>query len=314
MFNFIHIFFSLFILLFAKESKIGSNQNIEVFISVLGNVQDAGSPQAGCNKDCCKKLFLHPDAERKIVSLGLIDIQDKKSWLFEASPDITTQLKTLKNVSQSVNETPDGIFLTHAHIGHYTGLMYLGREAMNTKEMPVYAMPKMKTFLESNGPWIQLVQLKNIKLEPMQNETEIAISNNIGITPFLVPHRDEFSETVGYLIKGPNKSALFIPDIDKWGKWNKQISEEIKKVDYALIDGTFYNGNEMRGRKMSEIPHPLVIESKVLFDNLPVVEKNKIYFIHFNHTNPLLDKNSATSKYLIKQGYHIARFGDQLGL
>jgi len=30
-------------------------------------------------------------------------------------------------------------------MGHYTGLMHFGREVMGTNNLPVYAMPKMKT-------------------------------------------------------------------------------------------------------------------------------------------------------------------------
>ena len=124
-------------------------------------------------------------------------------------------------------ETPDGIFLTHAHIGHYTGLMYLGKEAMNSSNVPVYAMPRMKTFLEENGPWSQLAKAQNIALQEMQADSSISLTANLTVTPILVPHRDEFSETVGYIISGPAKKALFIPDIDKWEKWDLDIIQMI---------------------------------------------------------------------------------------
>ncbi|WP_259367224.1 MBL fold metallo-hydrolase [Cellulophaga baltica] len=107
-------------------------------------------------------------------------------------------------------------------------------------------MPRMKKYLETNGPWSQLVLNNNIKLTPIENEESISLSQNITVTPFVVPHRDEYSETVGYKIQGPNKTALFIPDIDKWNKWDKSIVEEIKKVDYAFLDATFYSGKRNR--------------------------------------------------------------------
>lgn len=280
-----------------------------VSLIILGTVQDAGSPQIGCTKDCCKNLFQNPDKTRKVVSLGIVDPQNKMNWLFEATPDITSQMKLLKTHSTfSTKETPDGIFLTHAHIGHYAGLMYLGKEAMNSKDVSVYTMPRMKTYLETNGPWSQLVKLNNIKIDPIQADEEITLSSNVKIKPLLVPHRDEYSETVGYIIKGPTKKALFIPDIDKWNKWEKNIIEEIKNVDYAFIDATFYDGAEINNRNISEIPHPFVIESMELFKDLSVSEKNKIYFIHFNHTNPLLNIKSEQAKTVLKNGFHIAQF------
>ena len=130
----------------------------------------------------------------------------------------------------------------------------------------------------------------------------------------LVPHRDEYSETVGYYIKGPNKTALFIPDINKWQLWNRNLVEEVKSIDYALIDATFYADGEIPGRAMADIPHPFVVESMALFADAPAEEKAKIHFIHMNHTNPLLKPDSQESKEVLKAGFNIARPGMRLDL
>jgi len=282
---------------------------------VLGTIQDAGSPQAGCTKDCCKDLFLQPDKDRRVVCLGLVDPLNKKNYIIEASPDLPQQLKALKRYSSFSNkETPDGIFVTHAHIGHYSGLMYLGKEAMNTDSIAVYAMPRMKNFLSHNGPWSQLVNTKNISLQEMTDQKEIQLSPGLKIIPFIVPHRDEFSETVGYRITGPNKKALFIPDIDKWEKWSTSVKDAIAGVDYAFIDGTFYDAAEINNRDISTIPHPFIIESMKLFEDLPAKEKKKIWFIHFNHTNPVLNKTSEQAKWVLKNGFNIAGINDSFGL
>lgn len=313
--------FSLLIVLFlfiAGQRPEGEKmpQPVEgISLVILGTVQDAGSPQAGCKKDCCRELFIHPDKNRKVVCLGLIDHDNNKKYLFEATPDLPAQLRMLYDQSGNMgNETPDGIFLTHAHIGHYTGLMYLGKEAMNTSNVPVYAMPRMKTFLETNGPWSQLVSNKNISIEPISHGAVVQLTPGIKIIPFTVPHRDEFSETVGYRIIGPNKSALFIPDIDKWQKWGTNIINTISKVDYAFIDGTFYDAEEINNRDISQIPHPFVSESLELFKSLSAVEKKKIYFIHFNHTNPLLDKTSKQAELVLKSGFNIAGINEVIKL
>lgn len=284
-------------------------------IIVLGTVQDAGSPHIGCKKDCCKELFQNPDKYRKVVSLGLVDPESKKTYLFEATPDLPEQMKTLKKyASFSEKETPDGIFLTHAHIGHYAGLMYLGKEAMDAKSIPVHAMPRMKTFLESNGPWSQLVNNHNISIQELINNEELKLTTNLSIVPFTVPHRDEYSETVGYTIKGPNKSVLFIPDIDKWEKWETDIIEAISKVDYAFVDATFYNGQEINNRDISEVPHPAIAESMELFKGLSIDEKIKVHFIHFNHTNPALNPVSPQYSQIIDNGFNIARINDVIKL
>ena len=292
-----------------------SQKEFSPYIIVLGTIQDAGSPHMGCEKSCCISLFESPDPNRKVVSLGLVDPLEKKYWLIEASPDFITQCRELKKISAFEHgKSPDGIFLTHAHIGHYTGLMYLGKESYNSKNVPVFAMTRMKGFLIKNGPWSQLFKLNNIRINNLNHQEEIKLSNNLSITPFLVPHRDEFSETVGFKINGPKKSVLFIPDIDKWGKWNKNLIKEIKSVDVALLDGTFYDDKEVNNRNISDIPHPFIVETMDLFKEEKNSEKFKINFIHFNHTNPLLDSNSSALIRLKESGFNMAKFKDVINL
>jgi pyrroloquinoline quinone biosynthesis protein B len=276
---------------------------------VLGNVQDGGSPHIGCTKDCCKQLFQNPDPTRKVVSLGIIDHENHMTYMLEATPDFTTQMADLLSIANITDKkTTDGIFLTHAHIGHYTGLMYLGREALGAKETNVYAMPKMTEFLTNNGPWSQLVSLRNIDIIPIKENDTINLSENLSVIPFKVPHRDEFSETVGFYILGPSKKVMFIPDIDKWEKYSLNIEELISDVDYAFLDATFYSGKEINNRPIAEIPHPFVIESFERFKNLSTKDKAKIHFIHLNHTNPLLNYESEEYNETIKKGFNIATF------
>ena len=309
------IFFSfLFIAFISCKQEINKKEdNFKQYITVLGIAQDGGYPHIGCQKECCANYYNGKNKRKSVVSLGLIDSQQKQKWLFEATPDMHTQLADLENNHLKTSTIIDGVFLTHAHIGHYTGLMYFGREALGKKDIPVYAMPKMKAFLENNGTWNQLVTLQNIELKSLQNDSIIKLNNNIKVTHFLVPHRDEFSETVGYKIEGKNKSVLFIPDIDKWYKWKKDIIAEVKQVDYTFLDAAFLNQNEVK-RAMTEVPHPFVVETVELFKNESMETKNKVIFIHFNHTNPTLQSNSKERKKLNKLGFRFAEEGQNFEL
>jgi pyrroloquinoline quinone biosynthesis protein B len=285
--------------------------NAAQFITVLGIAQDAGYPHPYCGKVCCEAVEKGEETRQNVTCLGIVDQETQQVFMMEATPDFTKQEKILRGYLTNPSKPIDGIFLTHAHIGHYTGLMFLGREAVGAKEIPVYAMPKMKTFLENNGPWSQLVGLKNIKIMPLMTDSFVVVSKNIAIKPVIVPHRDEFSETVGFVIKGNNKQVLFIPDIDKWAKWQHNIIEEVRKVDVALLDGTFYKNGEIPNRDMSEIPHPFIEETTDIFKDLPT--KSKIKFIHFNHTNPILRKTQAR-KDVLNLGFGICAEGDIIGL
>ena len=282
-----------------------------VSLTILGNVQDAGSPHVGCKKSCCAGLYASGDLSRKVVCLGVLDHGNKKSYMLEATPDMPWQMKQLSVAADWTDkQSPDGIFVTHAHIGHYTGLMYLGKEALGASGQKVYAMPAMATFLSSHGPWSQLVRKDNIDIDTLTDRQPVVLSSDLAITPFRVPHRDEFSETVGYYINGPNKVALFIPDIDKWERWEESIVKAIAEVDYAFVDGTFYDAAEIDNRDISLIPHPFITESMSKFEYLAKAEKDKIYFIHLNHTNKALNPQSAESQTIRRQGYHVARQGE----
>lgn len=293
-----------------QAAAINKDKLPEQFMVVLGVAQDAGYPQIGCEKECCTFYWQGKEKKKQVTSLALFDSQTRQYFLFEATPDITQQLQMAQPYLERDNwYAPDGIFLTHAHIGHYSGLMQLGREAMGARSIPVWAMPGMKSFLETNGPWNQLVSLKNIQLMPLKEDSAVQLNATLKVTPVKVPHRDEYSETVGFIIQGPQKKVLFIPDIDKWEKWGRSITEEIKKVDLALLDGTFYDGTELPGRDMREVPHPFVEESLQLFSGLPSAEKAKIMFIHFNHTNLLLRNRSAEKDKVKSEGFGVAEEG-----
>jgi Predicted hydrolase of the metallo-beta-lactamase superfamily len=207
------------------------------YVVVLGIAQDGGLPHAGCDKTCCKGLWETNEGE-KVSCIGVVDPRTKQSWLIDATPDLPEQLRTL---TLDHKTELAGIFLTHAHMGHYVGLLQLGREVMGAKDIPIYAMPRMRSFLENNGPWNQLVELENIKIQSLKEGKELKIGEQLYIEPFLVPHRDEYSETVGFRIMGPEQSLIYIPDIDKWEKWEQNIYKLVMNIDFALIDGTFFS-------------------------------------------------------------------------
>lgn len=291
----------------AQDAASQSSQ----YITVLGIAQDGGYPQAGCAAEHCLRHWRGEEAKRHVVSLGLTDQTSGQNWLFEATPDFTGQLQQLFHASGSNNLS--GIFLTHAHMGHYAGLLQLGREAMGAKGIPVYVMPRMKEFLEKNAPWSQLVALGNIKLILMEQDQPIQLTPNLRVIPVTVPHRDEFSETVGFRVETSEKSLLFIPDIDKWPLWKKDIRAEVARVEVALLDATFYQEGELPNRNMSEIPHPFVEETINLFSPLPVTEKWKIKFIHFNHTNPLILEGPERDQ-VKSLGFDVATEGERIVL
>lgn len=246
---------------------------------VLGVAQDGGIPQMGCQRPVCEDVRSGRRSRARVSSLGLVNGSRGAAYLFDATPDFPSQVEALTG-----GRVPDGIFLTHAHIGHYTGLMYLGREVVNARGVPVYATGRMAAFLRSNGPWSQLVSLDNIALRTILYDVPVTLDGGITVTPFRVPHRDEYSDTVGYRLEGPRRSGLFIPDIDRWETWDRDIRVLANAVDYAWLDGTFASPSELN-RPIEEIPHPMMARTRELLKDT----RAALWFIHLNNSNAELD-------------------------
>jgi len=303
-----------YILLFVFFLPTLSSAEPKVYIQVLGITQDAGYPQANCYQPHCMRAWENPELRRLTSSIAVVNTETKNKYLFDATPDIREQLYQLNRSAPDGEFTLDGVFLTHAHIGHYTGLMHFGHEASGSSNVPVYAMPRMLEFLSTNGPWDQLVRYLNIRLIPLSDGTSVSFDESLRVTPLLVPHRDEYSETVAFRIEGPEKTAVFVPDVDKWERWDTSIREIVRTSDYALIDATFFADGELPGRDMSKISHPVVSESMDLLEDLTDEEKSRVIFIHMNHTNPLLIDGSDAQAEVERRGFRYATEGMRLAL
>ena len=279
-----------------------------VYAVVLGIAQDGGVPHIGCRQDACVSARREPERRRRVAAIGLVDERSGRRYLIDATPDLPSQLESLHGgrAWPEPRRPVDGIFLTHAHAGHYTGLMHLGREALGARGVPVYATPRLAAFLRANGPWSQLVALEQIDLRELPAGQELALAPDLRVTPLAVPHRDEYSDTVGFRVRGPSRSLLYIPDIDKWERWDRRLEDEVASVDTALLDGTFLDAGEVPGRSLADIPHPLVGETAARLRGT----RSRVLLIHLNHTNRLL-WDGAERRRLLARGLDVAREGQE---
>ena len=286
------------------------------FTVLLGVAQDAGHPQVGCYKPCCKPAWEDPTLGHLACSLAIVDPVSSERWIIDVSPDFPEQLHMLDTLQPPRGTAPDlaGVVLTHAHIGHFAGLMYLGREVMGADHVPTHTMPRMAQFLESSGPWDLLCKLGNIDIQPLEEGRSVALNARISIEPFLVPHRAEYTETIGVVVSGPSNSVLYLPDIDRWPTVGTRIEARIAEVDRAYLDGTFFAASELPDRPLSEIPHPLVTHSIERFGALPPNERDKIRFFHLNHSNPLLQPEAPERARVEAAGLHVAQRGERFTL
>lgn len=269
---------------------------MSVTVKFLGTAQDGGIPQIGCKCEVCTDIRRGKRKEILQAAIGIESTEIGNRYMIEATPAFSKQYQSF---IEDKNGKLDGIFLTHAHMGHYTGLMYLGKEALNSKEIKVYVSKKMAEFLKSNAPWSQLVKLKNIELVEFESGKEVILDDELRIIPVEVPHRNEFADTHGFIVKG-KKSIFFVPDIDSWEGFENQLNDIFEQCDYLAVDATFYTKEEIgniRGRNFKEIPHPTVEETiKFIEKNKWDLENKKVILTHFNHTNLLFTDKTLREK------------------
>jgi pyrroloquinoline quinone biosynthesis protein B len=286
---------------------------LELF--VLGVAQDGGMPQVGCERECCAAAraagrVLYP------ASLGVVDHASSRLVLVEATPRIEEQLTLLRDLAgvHGRNRAPvDAVVLTHAHIGHYLGLAQFGREVAAVHDLPVHCSPRMAAFLRANGPWSQLVQLHEIDLQehaPLQTFTPIP---GLAVRAIPVPHRDEYSDTMAFVLRGPHRAVLFVPDVDAWDRSPGLLDQLLDGVDVAYVDGTFFDGSELPDRNLAEIRHPLMTDTMRRLAAFAAAHPGVVRFIHLNHTNPAL-RDAALAAQIAAAGFRIAQQGERVPL
>lgn len=281
---------------------------------VLGIMQDAGLPQAGCRCPHCAAVYSGRRQPEFAASLAIVDarVQPASMWLIDASPDIRFQLHLLAGIlgpdpqmPERIRQ-PDGLFLTHAHMGHSAGLVHLGPEAMNVQNLPLYASPGLCAVLQDTRLWQPL--LANLVLTPLGPEQSLQLADGLSVSTVPVPHRDEVGGgTYAFRIQGPSRSLLYLPDIDGWTQWPAADST-LSAVDVALVDATFYSQDELGGR--SPVAHPLVPETLTFWAGL----STQLILTHLNHTNPLVEEGSSARQVVARSEASVAYTGQVIPL
>ncbi len=286
---------------------------VELF--VLGIAQDGGLPHFGCEQPCCVNAratgrVLYPAA------LGVVDRRVDKLLLVECTPRIEEQvalLHELAGVHGRGRQPVDAVMTTHAHIGHYLGLAWFGREVAGSKQMPVHCSPRFGAFLRQHAPWRQLVELQQIDVQEFVIGEAFAPWPGLTVRAIAVPHRDEFSDTVAFVLAGPQRRVLFVPDIDAWERAPGLLQQLLADVDVAYLDGTFFDGSELPERNLAEIRHPLMVRTMELLAEQAKARPGAIRFLHCNHTNPALH-DAAVRARIEAAGFRLASQGERLAL
>ena len=297
--------------LFEKHYHVAHIPLFMVTATLLGTAQDGGLPQAGCQQQCCIDLPL--SAHRYPVSLGLVD-QEGNGHLIDTTRHLAGQLSIWKHPPLS------SIFLTHAHFGHVDGLGLLGKETMNAHDLNLHVSSSMFHLMEETPQWALMLAQGVFSEQVFMHNDRIVLSDELRVEPVHVPHRAELSDMHAFVVRGPNHSLLYLPDHDDWDSTLKRhqctsIREwlNVLEVDIALIDGTFWDMDELPALRQNNVPHPPVCDTLNRLGNRTEGDP-EIFFIHLNHTNPLHDENSEASRKVQSMGWGVAKQGQQFTL
>ena len=288
---------------------------MEVTLTILGIAQDGGVPHAGCSCARCMSAHADPSLRRHPVACGVRG-GDGSLHLIEASRSLPDQMRLWAEALGAEGVArPDSVSLTHIHLGHIDGLGQFGKEVMGCSEMPLFASESVLDELSGRSV---LGPFSAATVQPMER---FCPSEGCGFEMEFVPvpHRDEHADTHAVVIRGSNRSVLFLPDHDDWDQTlHRHGAVSIRQwltdreVDIALLDGSFWDASELPGRDMSEIPHPPVSETLARLGER-VEGDTEVHFIHLNHSNPLLGPGPQADE-LSDLGWGVVVQGQQFAL
>lgn len=271
---------------------------MRVSLVVLGSGQDGGSPQVG------RGVGTGPDRTASCVAIA---VDGGPLVLFDATPDLRVQdarLRAMGHRAQGGNPY-DAVFITHAHMGHYAGLVHFGKEAAATERMPLVAPASVVGFLSENQPWRALLDAG--RLAPISAEDGPVRFGPLLVEGIPVPHRSEFGSTVGYSVSVDSEPwILYVPDIDSWKAWSA-AEGVLGSHRICLLDAAFGSPDELPGRDISKIPHPFVSDTITRFADL--ANGRRMILTHMNHSNTLAEPASDLSIAAARAGFEVARDG-----
>lgn len=218
------------------------------------------------------------------------------NYLFDVSPDIRHHIG---------DEFIDGIFLSHAHLGHVTGLLYFGKEAANTEEVPVHCSGTVAEFLAETSPYRLLIDRNNIDVREFSAGKAQNVMG-ITVTPVNVENKGYVpTDTYGFVIRTQDTTLFYVSDMDEW---TEDAVARVRDADIAIIDGCFWSREEIE--RYENVPHPPIRESMERLEDIDT----DIYFTHMNHTNPVLDPESDERQQVEENGFTVAEDGMEIEL
>ena len=313
-------------------------------VKVLGSAAGGGFPQWNCACGNCRRLRAgslrgRVRTQTQIAISAVPEYALRTYWsLINASPDLRSQIvftPELAPFAHTNGSTPiHSIFLTSADVDSLMGLLHL-REFQPFK---VFSTQGIRRILEENSifrvlarasppvQWFSLTSALQPNWETKGDPATVPqfISRAV---PLGGEYPDYISDTlqsalpseeavVGLACEYAGKRVFVAPTLSgrrtEWKKW-------AETSDLVLIDGTFWTDNELiqtgRSQKTArQMGHLPLSGAGGLLEQYPEKARGRKVLIHMNSTNPILDEESAESRFVREAGWEIAYDGMEFNL
>lgn len=306
-----------------------------MYIRVLGSAAGGGFPQWNCNcKNCSNVRAGHEGYTARTQSSIAVSSNENDWLLFNASPDILTQLKLAGLRLQPAKSVRDSgiksIVLMDAQIDHTTGLFML-RES--SSPLIIYSTKEVRDELTSGNPifnvldfyckvnWVEIdiesndfisiPQVQNIELRFMPLKSEAP-----PFSPFRGKPRRGDNVGVQIMDKNTKKKVFYSPGLVSI---ESHLLEPMKESDLLLVDGTFWTDTEMIDNGLSkklarEMGHNPQSGQGGMIEELNKIDGPRKILIHINNSNPILNEKSNERKILSDNNIDVSFDGMEITL
>jgi pyrroloquinoline quinone biosynthesis protein B len=311
----------------ALPRRVPEGWRIGVWVRVLGSAAGGGFPQWNCACSPCRAVRdgSRPARPRTQSSIA-VSPDDRRWFLFNASPDIRVQIESFQPLHPSGDPRGDrvvplqAVLLTDAELDHTLGLLLLregrGLELHATEAVrdTLYGGTSLLRTLEAYCP---------VEWRPVIPGADVPLADGLSYRAFDVPttKRARFGSdagkgrVVGYRLtdERSGRTLVYLPSVQDL----MAVRDQLDDCACLLVDGTCWRDDELirlrladkTAREMGHMPIDGPDGSLTRLAPLPV---ERTIYTHINNTNPILLEDALERRIVEQQGMEVAVDGLEL--
>lgn len=304
-----------------------------MILKLLGSAAGGGYPQWNCACPQCRRARSGDATARARKNDSLAVSPDGRRWaLFNASPDVSFQVEenACLHPGPALRGSPiAAVLLTDAELDHTTGLLQLRQGST----LAVYATAPVLGALADDFPVRRIVApFADFTWREIAPEESFPLfGGELIVCPFYLGHkRPRYASAgsdraaassrqawnIGYRIADRRTGgiAVYAPGVEAW---SQTLARHLGDADCVLLDGTFWEGDELRRLGASELHasdmgHLAVAGPDGSAERFAALPARRKVYVHLNNTNPMILEHSPERRMLTDMGIEIGFDGMEL--